>query len=401
MSLTRYNWLVDGQPTQNRYTVVGDVTGSIEVSMEFKTAVTTQVLRTFPVTFVDVTTGRTLLRGITGINSDNLFTKIFCFVSDKLFQFVKRPVIQFPIELCSTSLLHTDFRQIFECKYRGWRLDNMLRDTVVGISHKPSFSTRQLPQFADAGTSAFGLQFCSEIRKPCPRILHSRRIEKCVVGTDCNIYNTSVYSEDGLFRSYFWGIGFKLAMQIERIVVLAKGQGRGLNLPRQVLSVIFGDTECNLNPTIRGREGCISGVQTYPDNSGVVSHRGILFSERFKMAFHRFQRLTSNISCTLHKRGREIRNGLSDILIGSVVAVNLADRPGFKTPCRTDVESHSIISHGFQERLSAIRRNIKFQLNCPNHTHILTVLGNKGNGGEWCGAIHPTVKTVGFLAPIA
>ena len=36
MSETSYNWLVDRQPTQNRYTVVGDVTGSIEVSMEFK-----------------------------------------------------------------------------------------------------------------------------------------------------------------------------------------------------------------------------------------------------------------------------------------------------------------------------------------------------------------------------
>ncbi len=67
MSGTRYDWLVDGQPTQNRYTVLGDVTGSIEVSMEFKTTVSAEVLGTVPVTFVDVTTGRTLLgnEGIT------------------------------------------------------------------------------------------------------------------------------------------------------------------------------------------------------------------------------------------------------------------------------------------------------------------------------------------------
>jgi len=51
MSLTRYNWLVDGQPTQNRYTVLGDVTGSIEVSMEFKTTVPTEILRTIPTVY--------------------------------------------------------------------------------------------------------------------------------------------------------------------------------------------------------------------------------------------------------------------------------------------------------------------------------------------------------------
>ena len=192
---------------------------------------------------------------------------------------------------------------------------------------------------------------------------------------------------------------FKLAMQIERIVVLAKGQGRGFNFPRQVLSVIFRDTERDLNPAISGREGCILGIQTHPDNSGVVSHCRILFTERLKLTFHRFQAFTSNISCTLHKRGREIRNGLPDILIGCIVAVNLADGVVIKTPCGADVKSHRVISHGFQERLSAIRRNVKFQLDCPNHNHILVVLEHILNGGDRCGAIPPTAKAVGFLAP--
>ena len=190
-------------------------------------------------------------------------------------------------------------------------------------------------------------------------------------------------------------------MQVERIIVLAKGQGGGLDFPRQVLMVIVRDTERDLNPTVRGREGCILGIQTHPDNSGVVSHCRMLLTERFEMALYRFQRFTSNISCTLHKRGWEIRNRLSNILIGGIVAVNLADSVVIETPRRADVKSHRVISHGFQERLPVIRRNIKFQLNCPNHTHILTVLGYTTFGGERCGAIHPTTKVVGFLAPIA
>ncbi len=155
MSETRYIRLVDRQPTQNRYTILGDVTGSIEVSMEFKTTVTTQVLRTVPVTFVDVTTGRTFLRGVPCIDGDNLLTKILGLVPDKLFQFVERPVVEFPIELSTATFLNTDLGEVFKCEYRRWGLNNLLRDTMVDISHKPSFSTSQLPQFADTGSSAF------------------------------------------------------------------------------------------------------------------------------------------------------------------------------------------------------------------------------------------------------
>jgi hypothetical protein len=399
MSETRYDWLVDRQPTQNRYTILGDVTGSIKVSMEFKTAVPTEVLRTIPVTFVDVTAGRTFLRGITGINSDNLFTKILCLVPDKPFQFVKRPVVQFPIELRSTTFLHTDFSQVFKSEHCIWELNNLFRDIMILVSHKPSFSTRRFTEFPFGGSSAFGLKCGSEIRVLGTSILHSRRIKECVVGTDRNINDTSIYSEDRLFRSYFRGIGFKLAMQIERIIVLAKGQVRRLDFPRQVLPVIFRDTKCDLNPTFRSRESCILGTQTNPDHSLIVSHCGIFFSERFKMTFHRFQRFTSNISCALHKRGGEIRDRLSNILIGGIVAVNLADSVIVETPIRTSIERHSIISHGFQERLPSIRRNIKFQLDCPNHNHILIVLGIKGNGGDRCGAIPLMTKVMGFLAP--
>ena len=117
------------------------------------------------------------------------------------------------------------------------------------------------------------------------------------------------------------------------------------------------------------------------------------------MAFHRFQRLTRNIPRALHKGGWEIRNRLSNILIGGIVAVDLAGRAVVETPRRADIKSHSVISHGFQERDTGIRRNIKFQLNCPNHSHILIVLVHILNGGEWCGAIPPTAKAVGFLAP--
>jgi hypothetical protein len=89
MSETRYIRLVDGQPTQTRYTGLGNVTRSIEVSMKLKTTRPTPEIRTIAVPLVDVTTRRTLLRGIPGIDKDNLLTEIFGLVSDKLFQFIE------------------------------------------------------------------------------------------------------------------------------------------------------------------------------------------------------------------------------------------------------------------------------------------------------------------------
>ena len=155
MSLTHYNWLVDRQPTQNRYTVVGDVTGSIEVSMEFKTAVTTQVLGPITITFVNMATNRAFLRGIPSIDRDNLLTKILRFIPNKLFQFKERPVVQFPVELGTTSFLNADLGQVFECECGEIRVDNLLRDTVINISHKPSFPTGHFTEFPFSRSGAF------------------------------------------------------------------------------------------------------------------------------------------------------------------------------------------------------------------------------------------------------
>jgi len=392
MSETCYDWPVDGRPTQVRYTVSGDVTGSIKIGVDFKPTFTTLERGTITITFVDVPANRTLLRSVPGIDRDNLLTKILGFVPDKLLQLIKRPVVKFPVKLSTAPFLHADLSEVFKSEYRKWFLDYLLRDTVIYISHKPSFSTGQFTEFPFGGPSAFGLKLSSEICVLRPRILHRPGIKKCVIGTDCNVDNTPINAENRLFRDTLRGICFNLAMQIKHTVVLTDRQGRGFDFPCQIWTVIFRDTERGFNPTIGGRNGCVPGSQEHVYNPGVVSHCRIHFTERFKLTFNRFKSLTSNVSRALYQRGREIGNRLPDIVIGSIVAINLADRTGFKTPCRTDIKSHSIISHGFQERIAGIRRNIEFQLNCPNHIHILVVLDNILNGVDRSTRFLPNVN---------
>jgi hypothetical protein len=370
---------------------LGDVTGSIEVSMEFKPAGTAKELGTVPVTFIDVSASRTFLRGVPGIHEDNSFTEIFRFVPDKLFDLVERPVPELAIKRFPAPILHTDFGQIFECKHSIGELNNLLRDTVIDVSHKPSFSTGHFAEFPLCGSSAFGLEFGSEMGVFTTDVLHSRRIKKCVIGADCDVNDSTVNPEDVNFVDGFGSPDLKLAVQVKPVLGSVEGQSRGFNFPREVLPVVFWDTECDFDPAIRGRDGCIPGFKTNADYPLVVSHCRELFTERFMRTLDRFQRFTRNVSCTLHKRGREIRYRLSNVLISGVVAVNLTYRPGFKTPCRTDVKSHGIISHSFHERLPAIRRNRKFQLNCPNHSHISASLKEILNGGD-ADALLPNLK---------
>ncbi len=399
MSETRYDWLVDGQPTQNRYTVLGDITGSIQISMDFKPTFTTEKRGTLTIAFVNMSTYRTLLRSIPGIDGNNLLTKILGFIPDKLFQFKERPVIQLPIKFGSSSFLDADLRQVFKRECGKWRLNNLLRDAMIDISHKPSFSTGQLLKFPFGRSSAFGLQFGSEMRKLRSGILHSRRIEKCVVGTDCNVDNTPINPKNRSFRNKFQSIRFKLAVQIKRIIVLTKRQRRRFGFPCQILPVIFRNTKHGSDSTIGCCNGSIPRSQKHVDNTGIIPHCRILFTERFKLTFHRFQRFASNISRTLYQRGWEIGNGLSNIVIGSIMAVNFTNRMGFETPCGTDVKCHGIIPHGFQERIARIRRNIQFQLNCPNHIHILYQLEYITFGGGRCEAISLVTEVTSFLAP--
>ena len=82
--------------------------------MELKPAFPAPERRPFPVSFVGMPTHRTLLRGVSGINEDNLLSRSLGLVPKKLFQFGERPVVQVPVELRTSPLLNSDLREVFE-----------------------------------------------------------------------------------------------------------------------------------------------------------------------------------------------------------------------------------------------------------------------------------------------
>ena len=131
--------------------------------MEFKATFAATESRTLTVSFVGMPTVRALLRSVSGIHKQNMLSKSFSLVTEKLLKLVERPVIELAVELFAPSLLNSDLAQIFKSKYSIFRVYNLLGYTVVNISHKPSFLAGHSLKLAFGRTGAFGLQLFSKI----------------------------------------------------------------------------------------------------------------------------------------------------------------------------------------------------------------------------------------------
>ena len=84
--------------------------------MEFKATFTTTESRTFAVPFISMPAVRALLRSVSGIHKQNMLSKSFSLVTEKLLKLVERPVIELAVELFASSLLNSDLAQIFKSK---------------------------------------------------------------------------------------------------------------------------------------------------------------------------------------------------------------------------------------------------------------------------------------------
>jgi hypothetical protein len=399
MSETRYIRLVDGQPTQTGYTGLGNITGSIEVSMKFKPTRSAPEPGTIPVAFVDVAAVRTLLGSVPGIDKDNLLAKVFRLVPDKLFKLVKRPAIQFPVELCAMPFLHPDLGKIFESEYSKGFLDYLLRDAVIHIGNKPPFSSAHPLKFAASRSRAFCLKLCSEPGVLRPPVLHRTGIKESVIGTYRDVHDSPVDPEDMQIAEGVWGSGFDLAMQVKPAIVPVQEKVRGLDFPSGILQIVFGNKERRPDPSGACRKSGKALFEIDPDNSLVVPHCREFFTEWFHMAFVCFQGFAGTVPRTLKKGAGKIRNGMPDIKISRMVAVDLVRRVVGKAPLCAGVERHRVISHGLEDLILGTIRDFKLQLDCPNHSNIFVGLGIKGNGGD-ADALPPLPECRGLRAAL-
>src|SRR4030066_738216 len=161
--ITRNVWLSYSQPTVSRYTENGNIPGSIEVSMYLKSTFNTLEQMSFPVPFIEMSTGRAFLTCVPWINRYNRFTHSFSLISDKLFKSIERPNIQFASKIDSfISALNSYAGQIFNSKNIKRHRHNFFRDTVIDPGNKPLLFPADLPEKFISRFSAFALKFRSK-----------------------------------------------------------------------------------------------------------------------------------------------------------------------------------------------------------------------------------------------
>ncbi len=335
--------------------------------MEFETAFTATESRTFAVPFVGMPTVRALLRSVSSINKENVLSKSFSFVADKLLKLVERPVIELAVKLFASSLLNSDLAQIFKSKYSVFRVHNLLGYAVIDISHKPSFLAGHLLKLAFGRTGAFGLQLFSKIGITSTPVFDLLGVVKRVIRADSNIHHPAIYSENANVCNLLWIIVFQRHMQIENLVSAIIRDCRRLDSPTNIISVMQWHKESGLDSSF-GTGNCRHAVdQVHGNNSLVVSHcrERLLFWERFTFDF--FQGFASAVSCTLHQRRRKVWDAFTSKLVGCVVVIDLVPRLVLESPFRGERECFKVSSHRIEKGLAILVSQPKLECYRPKH----------------------------------
>jgi hypothetical protein len=312
-------------------------------------------------------TARALLRSVSGIHKQNVLSKSFRFITDKLLKLVERPAIELAVELFASSLLNSDLAQIFKSKYSIFRVHNLLGYAMIHISHKPSFPARHTLQFAFGRFGAFGLQLFAKIGITSTPVFDLLRAVKRVIRADCNIYYPPIYSKNFEVGNLCRIIVFQRYMQIENLVSAIIGDCRGFDSPAKIVSVMrwykegsFDSAPCR---SYRGN----SMYKVRGDNSLVIPHgrEGLSFWKR--ITFNSFQGFTGAIPSSLYQRRRKIGDALTGKLVGCIMVIDLIPGVVLESPFCGDGERFGVSSHRFEESPAILVTQPKLECYRPKH----------------------------------
>ena len=317
--ITRNVWLSYSQPTDIRFTNIGNIPGSIEVSMYLKTTFNTFEGMSFPVSFIDMSTVRTFLTCVPGINNYNRFTHSFSLIPEKLLKFIESPIIQFSGKIYSFgSPLNSYAGQIFNRKNIKRHSHNFFRDTVINLRNKPFLFSANLPEKFFSRFSAFALKFRSKICVLCSHVFDGLAIEKSIIGSHSDINYPSIDSKNlianGFRRRFMNG-----HMQIKSIMLSVIAKCGSSQIPIKILPVIFGDRKNRFNPAVNRCKSNLFFREVDITNSFIIPDSRELFTFRKFFKFNSLESFAGNISYSLKNGTRKFRMFFSNTVISSMV----------------------------------------------------------------------------------
>jgi hypothetical protein len=298
-----------------------------------------------------------------------MLSKGFCLVTDKPSELVEWPTVELAVELYASSLLNSDLGEVFESKYRIFRVHNLLRYTMVHVSRKPSFPTGQTLKLPFSRFGAFGLQLFAKIGITSTPIFDLLGVEKPVIRADCNIHYSAIYSKDAKVHNLLRIAVLQGYMQIEHFASPVIRNRRRLDNPAKIVPVMRWYMESCLDSSV-GTGNCRYAMHKVDcDYSLIVSHcrERLSFWKRF--AFNCLESFTSTISCSLHQRRWQIGDILTDKLVSCIMIIDFIPRPILVSPFSGYRERFGVSLHCIEKGLTILVR--QFKLECDSSKHII------------------------------
>jgi len=319
---TRYNRLVDGQPTSLSFTEAGDVTCGIEVCMEFEGTSLASVDEPCPVALADVTTSGTSLARISGVDIDDGLALSVGFVLDEPLELAEGPIPELPVEAPPESLVSSD-PELLQCHGVERLGQYPVGYLVVDIGHEAFFPARESFELPLGGAGAFGLKSPTGMLVFSFDLSNVRRPVESVVGEDGMVDHACIDPEDGVR----WPDGRRplLDHDAEDEYMAIIGELGGDGLPTIVSPEISRQRDRYPDPALDTRKGHEPPSEFGRECPLVVSDGRPSTFERQSLEFHPFQHLGSVVpgGCDDGRWNRGIF--LSDGVVCEMVELELVD----------------------------------------------------------------------------
>ncbi len=376
--ITRHVWQGYSLPTKIRFTNLGNIPSSIEVSMYLKTAFNTVERIAFPVAFIDMSAVRTFLTGISWVDGYHGFSSSFSLISEKLLKLIETPVVKFSGKLNSfSSALNSYTGKVFNSEYIERHSHNFLRDVMIYPGNKPFFLSTDLPKKLLSGTSAFALEFRSKVCVLSPYIFDRLAIEKSIIGSYCNINYPPINSKN-LITGRFGRLFSDSYMQIKSILLFVIFKCGSSQFPIKILPVVFRNRERSFYSAFSGCKSNNLFREVDVANSFVISDTRELFDSGKFFKLDTFKSFTGSISNPLKNRAGKLWIFTSDVIVSSMMDRYFTASMVLKTIFSNLIKDTVAKVHGLSESFLILLRQFQFKFNRSIHIHILPLINVNG-----------------------
>lgn len=183
------DWLIGMQPAFPAFGEGSDVSGGVEVAMQREITGLAFEGSSVPVSFADVATTIAGLGSVVAIDQNHFLACEGSLVGDFVEEVSRAPTSKkldvLGVLAPALSHFHSGWIQLFQSNCVAIAFNYSFADAVVGVSDKPSFSSRQFFEMSFGGTSACSLKllFCEPVFSlDFTKML---AVEKYSVGNDC------------------------------------------------------------------------------------------------------------------------------------------------------------------------------------------------------------------------